>query len=53
MDNYDYSSMAGIELNMDKQERIATSASGSTHAMTLMAVDIDKNGEVYQMDGRK
>lgn len=45
MDNYDYSSMAGIELNMDKQERIATSASGSTHAMTLMAVDIDKNGK--------
>lgn len=45
MDNFDYSSIAGISLDMDKRERIATGASGSTHAMTLMAVDIDQNGK--------
>lgn len=45
LDNFDYSSIAGIELNMDKKERIATGASGSTHAMTLMAVDLDADGK--------
>ena len=29
---------------MDKKQRIQTFASGSTHAMTLMAVDLDANG---------
>lgn len=43
--NFDYSSIAGIELNMDKRERIATNTSGSTHAMTLMAVDLDAKGK--------
>ena len=28
---------------MDKADRIATYDSGSTHAMTLSAVDLDKN----------
>lgn len=45
LDNFDYSSMAGITLDMDKKERIATGASGSTHAMTLMAVDLDAKGK--------
>ena len=45
MDNFDYSSMAGMPLNMDKRERILTGASGSTHAMTLVAVDLDANGK--------
>lgn len=45
LDNYDYSSLIGTSLNMNKQERIATGASGSTHAMTLMAVNLDKNGK--------
>lgn len=44
MDNYDYSSLAGLSLDMDKRERIATGDSGSTHAMTLMAVDLDASG---------
>ena len=30
---------------MDKKQRIQTFASGSSHAMTLMAVDLDKNGK--------
>lgn len=38
--NYDYTSLFGIDLNMDKRQRVMTHASGSSHAMTLMAVDI-------------
>ena len=38
--NYDYGSLFGIDLNMDKRQRVMTHASGSSHAMTLMAVDI-------------
>lgn len=45
MDNYDYSSITDFDMNMDKRERIATGDSGSTHAMTLMAVDLDANGK--------
>jgi bleomycin hydrolase len=29
---------------MNKKERIQTFASGSSHAMTLCAVDLDENG---------
>lgn len=43
--NYDYESLFGVEFPMDKADRIRTFDSGSTHAMTLMAVDIDKNGK--------
>jgi bleomycin hydrolase len=38
---YDYGSLMGTTFGMDKKERILTGASGSSHAMTLMAVDID------------
>ena len=31
---------------MDKAQRISTFDSGSTHAMTLTAVDLDENGQV-------
>jgi bleomycin hydrolase len=41
--NFDYESLFGINLNMDKNERIKTFASGSSHAMLLMAVDTDKD----------
>lgn len=41
---YDYASLMGTEFGMDKRERILTGASGSSHAMTLMAVDIDRDG---------
>lgn len=45
IDNFDYESLFGTEFTMDKAERIKTHASASSHAMTLMAVDIDKDGQ--------
>lgn len=42
--NFDYDSLLGFEHTMDKKERILTHSSGSSHAMTLMAVDI-KDGK--------
>ena len=42
LQNYDYESLFGIDLTMDKKQRVQTHASGSSHAMTLIAVDIDK-----------
>lgn len=44
INNYDYGSLFGTTFNMDKKDRVATYASGSSHAMTLCAVDIDENG---------
>ena len=41
--NFDYESLLGLNLTMDKRERILTHASGSSHAMTLIAVDVDMN----------
>ena len=38
--NLDYDSLMGVDFGMNKQERVQTYASGSTHAMTLIAVDI-------------
>ena len=43
--NFDYASLMGTTFNMDKKERVQTFASGSSHAMTLMAVDLDENGK--------
>ena len=40
--NFDYESLLGFTMTMDKKERIITHASASSHAMTLIAVDIDK-----------
>ena len=42
--NFKYEDLFGIEFGMDKRERIMTFDSGSSHAMTLMAVDLDKDG---------
>lgn len=42
--NYDYGSLFNTTFPMNKADRIATFDSGSTHAMTLTAVDLDKNG---------
>ena len=42
--NFDYESLMGVSFGMDKKERVYTHASGSTHAMTLIAVDI-KDGK--------
>ena len=43
--NYDYGSLMGTTFGMDKKQRIQTFSSGSSHAMTLMAVDLDKDGK--------
>ncbi len=42
--NFDYDSLMGTTFGMNKKQRIQTFASGSSHAMTLMAVDLDKDG---------
>lgn len=44
-DNYDYESLFGTTFGMDKADRIRTYASASSHAMTLMAVDLDSDGK--------
>ena len=44
MEQYDYSSLFGVDLNMTKTERIRTFESGSTHGMALMGVDTAKDG---------
>jgi len=44
-ENYDYSSLFDTDFSMTKAERIDTYDSGSTHAMTLTAVDLDENGK--------
>ena len=45
LDNFDYGSLFGTMFPMDKAERISTFDSGSTHAMTLSAVDLDAAGK--------
>lgn len=45
LDNYDYGTLFGVKFGMNKAERIDTYDSGSTHAMTLTAVDLDANGK--------
>lgn len=39
--NFDYESLMGVKFGMNKKERVQTHASGSSHAMTLIAVDVD------------
>ena len=43
--NFDYESRMGTTFGMNKKQRVQTFASGSSHAMTLMAVDLDKDGK--------
>ena len=45
LNNYDYESLFNTTFKMSKAERISTFDSGSTHAMTLAAVDLNQNGE--------
>lgn len=42
--NFDYEALMGVEFPMNKEERVRTFASGSSHAMTLIAVDLDEEG---------
>ena len=44
LNNTDYASLFRTSFPMNKKERIQTFASGSTHAMTLIAVDLDEQG---------
>lgn len=44
LETYDYGSLFSTEFPMNKADRIATFDSGSTHAMTLTAVDLDAEG---------
>lgn len=44
-ENFDYGLLFGTTFGMDKAERISTYDSGSTHAMTLTAVDLDADGK--------
>ena len=43
-ENFDYGALFGTTFPMTKAERISTFDSGSTHAMTLTAVDLDSKG---------
>ena len=43
--NFDYESLMGAKFGMDKADRIRTFASASSHAMTLVAVDLDAEGK--------
>jgi bleomycin hydrolase len=47
--NFDYESLMGVSFGMNKRQRIQTHASGSTHAMTLIAVDIKDDQPVKWM----
>ena len=42
--NFDYASLFNTSFPMDKKQRIQTFSSGSSHAMTLIAVDLDEQG---------
>ena len=44
-ENFDYAALFGTTFGMDKAQRISTFDSGSTHAMTLTAVDLDAKGK--------
>lgn len=44
LNNYDYESIFGVKFGMDKRQRIISFDSGSSHAMTLKAVDLGENG---------
>lgn len=44
LNNLDYESLFGLTFNMDKKARVQSFDSGSSHAMTLVAVDLDDLG---------
>ena len=44
-ENFDYGSLFNTTFGMNKAQRIMTYDSGSTHAMTLTAVDLDAQGK--------
>lgn len=44
LDNFDYDSLLDTKFGMNKAQRIQTHSSASSHAMTLVAVDLDDKG---------
>ena len=48
LDNYDYGELLGTTFGMNKADRIRTGASASSHAMTLMAVDLATDGKAMK-----
>ncbi|MBR1809392.1 MAG: C1 family peptidase [Paludibacteraceae bacterium] len=48
--NYDYGAIFGTTFPMDKKQRIQTFASGSSHAMTLVAVNLQDTVNYTQPD---
>jgi len=46
VNNYDYNDLFGVDFDMSKAERIQTFASGSTHGMNLVGVDLTENGGI-------
>ena len=44
-ENFDYATLFDTDFPLDKADRIRTFASASSHAMTLMAVDLDADGK--------
>lgn len=45
LQNYDYEALVGVPMDMSKCDRILSHASASTHAMTLVGVDLDNDGK--------
>ncbi len=45
VNNYDYENLFGVKFGMDKKQRIQTYESGSSHGMTLIGVDLDKENK--------
>ncbi|HZL09965.1 MAG TPA: C1 family peptidase [Prolixibacteraceae bacterium] len=41
VDNFDFESVYGVKFGMNKAQRIQTGESGSSHGMSLIAVDVD------------
>ena len=45
INNFNYDDIFGVKFGMDKAQRVKSFDSGSSHAMTLKAVDLDKDGK--------
>jgi bleomycin hydrolase len=44
LNNYDYNALMGVEFGMNKQQRIETYESASTHGMALIGVNVLPDG---------
>lgn len=47
---YDYESLFGVKLSMEKKARILTQQSSSTHAMTLIGCDVDESDKPFKWE---